>query len=81
MNSTHPFDLVIGLDRSDRKADLHFIDTRTGQAQKQVLDTSPESLHCTIGWPTGSGSDHDIFFEANTVVQFGPCFSRLRDNF
>ena len=45
MNSTHPFDLVIGLDRSDRKADLHFIDTRTGQAQKQLLDTSPESLH------------------------------------
>ena len=29
----------------------------------------------------GSGSDHDIFFEANIVVQFGPCFSHLRDNF
>ena len=29
MPTTHPYDLVIGLDRSDRKADLHLIDTRT----------------------------------------------------
>ena len=28
MTSKHPFDLVIGLDRSDRKADLQLIDTR-----------------------------------------------------
>ena len=45
MNPSHPFDLVIGLDRSDARADLHFIDTRTGQARKQTLATSPESLH------------------------------------
>jgi len=25
MNTPHPHDLVIGLDRSDKKADLHFI--------------------------------------------------------
>jgi transposase len=45
--NTHPppFDLVIGLDRSDRKADLYLIDTRTGQSAKQTLDTSPEALH------------------------------------
>jgi transposase len=45
MTSTHPFDLVIGLDRSDRKADLHLIDTRTGQTQRQTIATSPEALH------------------------------------
>src|SRR4029079_13113585 len=45
MTSTHPFDVVIGLDRSDRKGDLHLIDTRTGQTQKQTVATSPEALH------------------------------------
>jgi transposase len=44
MTSTHPFDLVIGLDRSDRKADLQLIDTRTGQTHKQTIATSPEAL-------------------------------------
>jgi transposase len=37
-------DLVIGLDRSDRKADLHLIDTRIAQSHQMVLDTSPEAL-------------------------------------
>ena len=45
MPTTHPYDLVIGLDRSDRKADLHLIDTRTGHVQKQTVATSPEALH------------------------------------
>jgi transposase len=49
MNSNHPFDLVIGLDRSDRKADLHFIDTRSGLARKQTVGTSPEALHDWLG--------------------------------
>jgi hypothetical protein len=44
MNSPHPYDLVIGLDRSDRKADLYLIDTRTGQRRSQTIDTSPEAL-------------------------------------
>ena len=45
MNGPHPYDLVIGLDRSDRKADLYLIHTRTGQAEKQTIGTSPEALH------------------------------------
>ncbi len=45
MNSHHPFDLVIGLDRSDRKADLYLIDTRTSHSRKQIIDTAPERLH------------------------------------
>jgi transposase len=45
MNDTKTaYDLVIGLDRSDRKADLHFIDTATGQARSETLASSPENL-------------------------------------
>ena len=45
MNSPHPHDLVIGLDRSDTKADLHLIDTGNGNSQSQTISTSPEALH------------------------------------
>jgi transposase len=38
------YDLVIGLDRSDRKADLHLIDTATGQPRSETLNSSPEKL-------------------------------------
>jgi transposase len=41
----HPFDLLIGLDRSDAKADLAYIDTRSGRRWSQTLDTQPERLH------------------------------------
>src|SRR5215469_9356400 len=41
---THLFDLIIGLDRSDRKADLYYIDTRTGRRWCQSIDTTPEAL-------------------------------------
>ena len=44
MKTTPPFDLVIGLDRSDRKADLHWIDLPTGAEQRQTVPTSPEAL-------------------------------------
>ncbi len=44
MNPSHPYGLVIGLDRSDRKADLSLIDTRTGQRRSQTIATSPEAL-------------------------------------
>jgi len=44
MNTPHPYDLLIGLDRSDRKADLHLIHTRTGQRHSQIIDTAPEAL-------------------------------------
>jgi hypothetical protein len=39
MNTPHPYDLVIGLDRSDQKADLHFITTGTGQRRSLVIGT------------------------------------------
>jgi transposase len=44
MNSPHPYDLVIGLDRSDQKADLCLIDPRTGQRRSVVIDPAPEAL-------------------------------------
>ena len=44
MNTSPPYDLVIGLDRSDRSADLHLIDTHTDQHRSQTIDTSPEAL-------------------------------------
>jgi len=44
MNTPHPYDLVIGLDRSDTKADLCLIDTHTGQRRSVVIDTAPEAL-------------------------------------
>ena len=44
MNLPHPYDLVIGLDRSDRKADLHLIDTGSGHRRSHTLDTAPEAL-------------------------------------
>jgi transposase len=44
MNTSHPYDLVIGLDRSDRKADLYLIDTRSGQGRSATIDTAPEAL-------------------------------------
>ena len=38
-------DLVIGLDRSDRKADLYLIHTPSGKTERQTIATSPEALH------------------------------------
>ena len=44
MHTPHPFDLVVGLDRSDKKADLHLIETRSLERSSAVIDTSPEAL-------------------------------------
>jgi hypothetical protein len=45
MTSNHPFDLVIGLDRSDRKADLDHIDTRKGSiTPSNVVSYNPRVL-------------------------------------
>jgi transposase len=44
MNTSHPYDLVIGLDRSDQKADLCLIDTRTGERRSEIIATAPEAL-------------------------------------
>jgi hypothetical protein len=38
-----PYDLVIGLDRADKKADLCLIDTATGQRRCVTIDTAPEA--------------------------------------
>ena len=44
MKLPHPYDLIIGLDRSDKKADLCLIDIRTGQHHFAIIDTSPEAF-------------------------------------
>jgi len=44
MNTPHPYDLVIGLDRSDKKADLCLITTATGRRRSEIIDTAPEAL-------------------------------------
>ena len=44
MKLLHPYDLIIGLDRSDKKADLCLIDTRSLQRVSATIDTSPEAL-------------------------------------
>jgi len=44
MDSSPPYDLIIGLDRSDRKADLHLIEISNGKRRSETVDTSPESL-------------------------------------
>ena len=41
----HPYHLIVGLDRSDDKANLFYIDTCSGRRWSQVLDTAPERLH------------------------------------
>jgi transposase len=44
MNTPHPHDLIIGLDRSDKKADLCLIDTATEQRRSEIINTAPEAL-------------------------------------
>ena len=44
MNPLPPYDLVIGLDRSDQKADLCLLDPRTGERRTAVIATAPEAL-------------------------------------
>jgi len=39
-----PYDLALGLDRSDTYADLCLLDTRTGQRRTVTIDTAPEAL-------------------------------------
>lgn len=44
IQNTIPFDLVIGLDRADRKVDLHLIEVATGNHSQEQIKTSPEAL-------------------------------------
>jgi hypothetical protein len=39
-----PYDLIIGLDRADKKADLCLLQTATGQRRNVTIDTAPEAL-------------------------------------
>ncbi len=39
-----PYDLILGLDRADKKADLCLLETATGQRRAVVMDTAPEAL-------------------------------------
>ena len=39
-----PYDLIVGLDRSDQKADLCLMDVRSGQRRMVTIDTAPEAL-------------------------------------
>jgi transposase len=45
MTQPPPYDLLIGLDRSDRHADLCYLDPATGRRWHERLDTAPERLH------------------------------------
>jgi transposase len=44
LETKNAYHLVIGLDRSDRKADLHLIDTTTGRTRSETVASSPENL-------------------------------------
>lgn len=48
MQTPQPHDLIIGLDRSDTKIDLAYIDVPTGRRWSQSVDTAPEQLHCWL---------------------------------
>ena len=44
MQNPPPLDLLIGLDRSDKKADLCLLNVATGERRAVVIDTAPEAL-------------------------------------
>ena len=69
-----PFDLVVGLDRSDRKADLHLLDLRLDTEQRRSIATSPEALQV---WAQDLRQQHPdarvaVCFEqpANNLIAF-----------
>ncbi len=44
MNPPPPYDLILGLDRADPKADLCLLDPHPGERRTAVIDTAPEAL-------------------------------------
>jgi hypothetical protein len=46
MRLSHPYDLIIGLDRADKKADLCLLNTATDERQFALIDTSPGLYRC-----------------------------------
>ena len=82
---TAPYDLLIGLDRSDKKADLCLLDTRTAQRRNVTLNTAPEPLwewlaqlrqqhpHARVGLCLEQPAGHLIsFFEAYEWITLHP---------
>jgi transposase len=77
MTTAHPYEVVIGVDRSDKKIDVHLIDTCSGEARRTKIASTPQALR---GWllevrqahPEGSvalcleqpASNLIVFFEA-----------------
>lgn len=70
MNTTPPFDLAIGLDRSDRKADLHLIDLHNGAEERTVIATSPETLQT---WA-------EVLHRKHPNYRVGICFEEPANN-
>ena len=64
MNSVPPYDLIIGLDRSDRTADRYLLHPGSGITERQIIPTAPEALHDWLAqlrqqrmvWPRCHGS-------------------------
>ena len=48
INPNHAYDLVIGLDRSDRKVDLHLIDPATHELRSETVPSAPENLRAWL---------------------------------
>ena len=48
INPTRTYDLEIGLDRSDRKVDLHLIDTVSHEHCSETVPSSPENLRAWL---------------------------------
>ena len=49
MNSSHPYNLIVGLDRSDAKSDLCLIDPQSRKILSQYsISTAPESLESWV---------------------------------
>lgn len=61
-----PFDLAIGLDRSDRKVDLYLIDQHTGLEKRDIVLTTPEALHA---WASSLHQTHPNYRVAICLEQ------------
>lgn len=64
--TTPPFDLAIGLDRSDRKVDLFLIDQHSGVEKRDIVLTTPEALHA---WATSLRQTHPNYRVAICLEQ------------
>ena len=69
-----PFDLVVGLDRSDSKLDLHYLDLSSAQEDSGSLSSSPEALEQWVNQLRKRFPEHRVavVFErpANNLIAF-----------